>query len=266
MIFTFKKLLSDDLCLFTVGLLSFTHTAPVALHQLVSQSFKHFKLFEQYLIQDKAKTPFDQNKKLFRKVWIDTFLNHFVKIPLSLFLSYPLLSKFLNLDRSTAFEMPLLKLLSYQIIIAALLEDALFYWSHRALHHPYLFKTIHSKHHKFHNLTAYPIASEYTHPIESLVGNILPVLAGPLVLGMNLASTQIWLWIRMLKTCDAHCGYDLPFSPFGWYPLNSARRHDFHHEKGVGSFGSFFVLWDQFCGTDEAYERFQEKKRKNKKP
>ena len=65
----------------------------------------------------------------------------------------------------------------------------------------------------------------------------------------------------MLKTSDAHCGYDLPFSPFGFtYPLNSASRHDYHHEKGTGSFGSFFVFWDELCGTDLAYLRFRERR------
>ncbi|GMI13444.1 hypothetical protein TrVE_jg5681 [Triparma verrucosa] len=261
MIWTLKNLLSDRF--FTVGLLTFTHSAPVLLHQLMTQCFKRFGLFERYLIQEKSKTPFDQNKKLYKSVVVDTIMNHLVKIPLAVYISFPLLQRCLKIDRSAAFTMPPMKLLAYQVLISALLEDALFYWSHRALHNPFLFKHIHSKHHKFHNLTAYPIASEYTHPIESIFGNIIPVLTGPLLLGMDLASTQIWLWIRMLKTSDAHCGYDLPFSPFGaFWPLNSARRHDYHHEKGVGSFGSFFVFWDQLCGTDAAYLKAQEKKKK----
>ena len=104
------------------------------------------------------------------------------------------------------------------------------------------------------------VASEYTHPVESCLGNILPVLVGPFVAGCNFATLQVWLWLRMLKTADAHCGYALPFSPFGFGPLNEARRHDFHHEKGVGSFGSFFKFWDQVCGTDSAYLSFRKKK------
>ena len=98
-----------------------------------------------------------------------------------------------------------------------------------------------------------PIASEYTHPVESLLGNILPVIAGPMLLSSHLPTVSLWVVIRLLKTSDAHSGYNFPFSPFNMgFPFNEARRHDFHHSANIGSFGSFFVVWDRLCGTDKA--------------
>jgi sterol desaturase/sphingolipid hydroxylase (fatty acid hydroxylase superfamily) len=220
------------------------------------------KIMERYLIQPPEKTPFDQKKELFGQVWKDTVINHLIKIPTALDLTVPIIQKCLkNVNKRDAFKMDDLKTFGLHLLVSVLIEDALFYWSHRLLHTSFLFKHVHRKHHEFHNLASYPIASEYTHPVESLLGNILPVMVGPIVTGQSFMTLQIWLWIRMLKTSDAHCGYHFPFSPFGmFWPFNEAPRHDFHHEKGVGSFGSFFQFWDNVCGTDAQYVAFRAKK------
>jgi hypothetical protein len=119
-------------------------------------------LFKQYSIQPPAKTPFDQKPALFAKVWFDTALNHLVKIPLAILLALPLLSKRITgMSARDSLTLPPLKTLGLHLLASIVIEDALFYWSHRILHDKWLFKHVHRKHHEFHNLAAYPIASEY---------------------------------------------------------------------------------------------------------
>ncbi|GMI43691.1 hypothetical protein TeGR_g2453 [Tetraparma gracilis] len=219
-----KSILEDRNRLALTAQLALCHTVPVLLHQVFMTGIVKLGLFKQYSIQPPAKTPFDQKPALFAKVWFDTALNHLVKIPLAILLALPLLSKRITgMSARDSLTLPPLKTLGLHLLASIVIEDALFYWSHRILHDKWLFKHVHRKHHEFHNLAAYPIASEYTHPVESIVGNVVPTLAGPMLVGCNFATLQLWLVIRMLKTSDAHCGYDFPFSPFGLcWPLNEA--------------------------------------------
>ena len=56
--------------------------------------------------------------------------------------------------------------------------------------------------------------------------------------------------LRWIETVDAHCGYELPWSPFSLIPLfGGALSHDYHHSMDFGNFGAT-VIWDRLCGTE----------------
>ena len=233
--------------LFFTFAISLAHTVPVALHSLFLAGIEAANLFQDRVTQRGKNV----DEALLKSSWIQFFLNHFVVMPFFIWLVYPWLNSYINISVDT---IPPFGIICRDIFICVLFEDALFYWTHRALHHPLLYKRFHKKHHEFKVLKGMSIASEYTHPIESLAGNIVAVIAGPIFTRCHMVTFLLWLVIRMLKTSDAHSGYDFKWSPFGIFlPLNPARRHDFHHETGLGSYGSFFVFWDFICGTDLDY-------------
>ena len=141
-------------------------------------------------------------------------------------------------------------------------EDFVFYWSHRFLHLKFIYPYIHKMHHT-HNTTV-GIAAEYAHPIEFVLGNMLPTSAGIILLGPNVHLLTVWAWyaIRFGETLDGHCGYEFSWSPYRLIPFSgSAEYHDFHHAVNIGNYGSFFSIWDSVFGTNTAfYESLKDKR------
>jgi len=142
-----------------------------------------------------------------------------------------------------------------QIGLAYLLYDAMFYWSHRFLHRPAFFQSIHRVHHKFKSPIG--VSASYSQLYESLTQLFMwwvPLGLSGYVFGDLHISTVYWYTIfRWIETCEAHSGYDLPFSPMKFLLLPAgARFHDYHHSHSNGNFGAS-KIWDWLMGTDQDY-------------
>lgn len=95
------------------------------------------------------------------------------------------------------------------------------------MHRKWLYPYIHKLHHQ--HVNPLGIASEYAHPVEFNLGNIVPVMAGPLLLGkyIHMFTFLAWMMIRQAETNDTHSGYDFSFSPFRLIPFTGqAEYHD----------------------------------------
>ena len=246
--------LSDRMVL-TIAI-SVAHTVPVVFCQAVMIFIEHNNLCTEYLTQKNKEPEID----LVKRCYLNSFINHFIVSPFGMWLTAPYLMNFIPVSAAL---LPSLSTLLVDVLCCVIVEDMLFYWGHRWLHSPFLYKHVHKRHHEFRVLKGMSIASEFTHPLESLLGNIFPVIAGPMLLRCHVCTVAVWVVLRMLKTCDAHSGYNFPASPFNvGFPFNEAKRHDFHHSANIGSYGSFFVVWDRLCGTDAAYKNRQRKHNK----
>lgn len=123
-----------------------------------------------------------------------------------------------------------------------------------------IYEYIHKQHHRFR--APIGMACEYAHPIEFLISNIGPVVAGPLLFRSHLLTTWLWLVIALIGTINHHSGYKLP-GILG-SGLSNPAFHDFHHAQFTNNFGLLGVL-DRLHGTDKAWQAKKLKEEKIKK-
>jgi sterol desaturase/sphingolipid hydroxylase (fatty acid hydroxylase superfamily) len=123
-------------------------------------------------------------------------------------------------------------------------REALFYYSHRLLHTPWLYRRVHKTHHRF--VAPVALAAQYSHPAEHVLANTLPIALPPLLLRTHVWTMWAFLGAMLLETCTVHSGYD--------FLAGAARMHDAHHEKFNLNYGAFGVL-DWVHGTGEKRKR-----------
>ncbi|MEL6657147.1 MAG: sterol desaturase family protein [Bacteroidota bacterium] len=140
-------------------------------------------------------------------------------------------------------------LLSFVLLVV--LHDAYFYWMHRALHHPKLFRVFHRVHHQSHNPT--PWASLAFHPWEAIAEiAIIPILV--LIIPFHPIAILAFASWSLLWNIIGHLGYEL--FPAGWvdHPVlkwfNTSTHHNLHHKYAHGNYGLYFNWWDHWMGTN----------------
>jgi len=145
------------------------------------------------------------------------------------------------------------------------IEDTTFYWTHRTLHSPLLFRKIHKIHHEYNNAVC--IGFVYAHPIEFILGNLIPLALPVFMLGsrMHVTTFMFWVAVRIGESVDTHSGYDFSWSPYRLIPFSgSSNLHNFHHNNVIGDYSTFFSFWDKICGTNE-YDKHIERLRNKQK-
>jgi sterol desaturase/sphingolipid hydroxylase (fatty acid hydroxylase superfamily) len=248
----------SDQLLFALGSWLVLHGTFWGLN-LIFYIIYHFDLFKTYKVQP-GKWP---EPELVKRALKGLIVQALFTDPLAgYFLLYP---GFIFFGMDMRAPVPDAWTILKQFALFIVINDTIFYWSHRLLHHPAIYKYVHKKHHEF--KVTIGIAAMYAHPLEVILSNTLPTVGGALLVGAHPVVWFLWLWLRMVETVDAHSGYQLPFSPFHLLASvqGGAERHDFHHSHNVGNFGSFFIFWDWIMGTDEAYRRWVTKQFESQK-
>lgn len=233
-----------------------SNLAMLAIYAAELPFFEHFKIqASAWPWRRGAKERADYFALIRRSVLLVAF-NQYVLTPFMLWTSYDLMrARGMSGDVSSV---PHWYTSLWQIGVAMLVEDCLFYWAHRTLHHPKLYGPIHKLHHQY--KSSIGLASEYAHPIEFIFSNALPFTAGPLLVGMHYWTFLMWNALRVGETVDGHSGYEFPWSPFRLLPFSgSSTGHEYHHWANIGNYGSFFTFWDRLMGTDQAFLRWEQK-------
>lgn len=144
------------------------------------------------------------------------------------------------------------------IFLVICLHDTYFYWTHRLMHHPKLFKLTHWDHHKSKNPT--PWASYAFSPIEAAVqAGIFPLAA--FLLPLHFGAFAIFMLWQIGWNVIGHTGFE--FFPRWWMTsglgvvFNTPTHHVMHHERIHGNYGLYFNFWDRLMGTN--HRQYQER-------
>ena len=153
------------------------------------------------------------------------------------------------------------------LVIAMFLHETYYYWLHRWMHHPRIFRIVHKVHHDS-NITS-PWTAFSFHPLEGILQAIfLPLLL--LIFPMHLYVLILQLTIMTFSSVINHL--DIEIYPARFHKnyigkwLIGATHHSLHHKQFKYNFGLYFTFWDKWKKTESpVYEKlFEEKTAKAK--
>ncbi|MCC9137149.1 sterol desaturase family protein [Pontibacter silvestris] len=139
------------------------------------------------------------------------------------------------------------------VVLALLIHDTYFYWTHRLMHDPRLFKLFHLTHHRSTNPS--PWAAFSFSPLEALVeGGV--IFAIVFLIPIHQFAILLFLLFMTAYNVYGHLGYEiypswLVNSALGKW-LNTSTNHNMHHKYFRGNYGLYLRLWDEVMGTTHA--------------
>jgi sterol desaturase/sphingolipid hydroxylase (fatty acid hydroxylase superfamily) len=139
--------------------------------------------------------------------------------------------------------------LSFPLVL--IVHDAYFYWTHRWMHAPALFKIFHWEHHKSQAPTVFT-AYSFAIP-EAIVQGLFGVFYVAFF-PATFATLIFFQFVEILHNLAIHSGMDLfprtmvTHPRWGW--LAGPTYHDLHHRTSRGNFGLYTRFWDRLCKTE----------------
>lgn len=147
------------------------------------------------------------------------------------------------------------------ILVLIVLQDTYFYWTHRAMHHPLLYRAVHREHHVSTHTspwTAYAFS-----PWEAIVhASFVPLVW--FVLPLHQIAVFAFLGFMIVRNVLGHLSIEL--QPSGsttsrlWGRLTTTTHHALHHRHFTSNYGLYLTFWDRVMGTthrkyEEEFER-----------
>jgi len=138
----------------------------------------------------------------------------------------------------------------FSVMIMVIVHDAYFYWTHRLMHLPKMFKWAHQIHHHSSNPT--PWAAFSFHPIEAVISiGIIPIIV--FLIPSHPFALFTFLTYMTLMNVMGHLGYET--FPLGFRKntigkwQNTSMNHNIHHQDSHCNYGLYFTFWDRLMHT-----------------
>ena len=154
--------------------------------------------------------------------------------------------------------------LPFSLLIALFIQETYYYWLHRWMHRPKVFRLVHKIHHDSIVTSAWTAFS--FNPLESILqAFMVPFII--LLLPMHVSIVFLMLIIMTVSATINHL--DVEIYPKGFEKhwlgrwLIGATHHSQHHAKFLVNYGLYFTFWDKWMNTEspEFEKLFQEKTR-----
>ncbi|WP_395066172.1 sterol desaturase family protein [Flavobacterium sp.] len=148
-----------------------------------------------------------------------------------------------------------------------IMHDTYFYWMHRLMHSPWLFKQFHLIHHKSTNPT--PWAAYAFHPLEAVLESLIFVIFLFTIPIHPILLTSFFIF-SIIYNVYGHLGFELYPKGFNKHWLgkwmNTSIAHNQHHQFFKGNYGLYFTIWDRLMGTlrpdyDLAYDELKKREK-----
>ena len=218
----------------------------------------YYKVFKSKFAGKKIQLKFPKNQDYIREIKYSLFAIFFFGIAGVISLRSPI-SEYNQVNYDFK-EMPIWYYIAC-FPVMLVIHDTYFYWMHRSLHHPSLYKYTHEVHHRSTNPS--PWAAYAFHPFEAILeAAILPILA--FTLPLHISAIGLFFLFSIIYNVYGHSGYEL-------YPkslnkhwagkfLNTSIHHNMHHKEFKNSYGLYFTFWDRLMGTmaEQYEEKFEE--------
>ena len=137
------------------------------------------------------------------------------------------------------------------LLVYMVVHESYYYWVHRWMHHPKVFRHIHKVHHDS-KITS-PWTAFSFHPIEGFIeALILPLML--ILIPINYYALIIYLTIMTFSSVINHL--DIEVYPKGFSKhwlgrwLIGASHHSLHHDQFKFNYGLYFTFWDKLKKTE----------------
>lgn len=196
----------------------------------------------------KIQKRFPASKDYFREIAYSTMTILLFAVVALLFLRHPVLAPHTTIYKNIDDYGWGWFILAFPVMF--LMHDAYFYWTHRLMHHPLLFKYFHLVHHK--SVNPSPWAAYAFHPLEAIieVGIFVVFL---FTIPIHKLHFFIFFFLSIVYNVYGHLGWELYTKGFSRHWLgkwiNTSVNHNQHHQYFKGNYGLYFLFWDRLMGT-----------------
>lgn len=243
-------------------------TLKLLTHQTIMNGIRYYPIAGlAFLVLWKAGAPYFQRFRIQlrplknERVWYEI---RYSFVTLLVFVAIGTYSITMGMRGETALYLDIFKhgpaYLIFSFLLLIIWHETWFYWMHRMVHFPRLFRLIHLVHHKSTHPT--PFAAYSFHPYEAVLE------AGYLFLFVQFVPVHpivvlTQAFYAMLMNIYFHSGHE--FAPSGWTRgrlsrwFNTSTHHNMHHSHVNCNYSLYFNFWDRVCGTNHPdYEQYFE--------
>jgi sterol desaturase/sphingolipid hydroxylase (fatty acid hydroxylase superfamily) len=137
------------------------------------------------------------------------------------------------------------------LVLIIIGHDAYFYWAHRLMHDPRLFRRFHRRHHKSMNPSPFT-AYSFDLGEAAIMGSFVPLWM--LIVPTQWPVVGLFMLHQIVRNTLGHSGYELMPARADGRPmfdfLTTTTHHDLHHAEAGYNYGLYFTWWDRLMGTE----------------